>query len=108
MSNYIFREFYIPERMMGSLRRYIDEKIRPGNFLSAVIRNDLRDACGLADDENLTNLPAYVAYFYNEAPSICWGSQAKMVAWLTVGEEERNEKANKEDDENGRREKERL
>ena len=31
-----------------------------------------------------------------------------MVAWLTVGEEERNEKANKEDDENGRREKERL
>jgi len=104
MSGYEFRGFYIPERMMPSLRRYIDEKKKPGNFLTAVIRNDLREACGLADDENMRNLPAYVAYFYNEAPSICWGSQAIMDAWLTVGEEERNEKANETLDNEGQKE----
>jgi len=104
MAGYRFREFYIPERMMPSLRRYIDEKKKPGNFLSAVIRNDLRDACGLADDENMRNLPAYVAYFYNEAPNICWGSQTIMDAWLTVGAEERNEKANETLDDGGRKE----
>ena len=75
-------EFYIPERMMGGIERYINDKINPGDFLQAVICNDLREAVGRADDENIRNLPAYVAYFYNEAPSLCWGSKEKMEAWL--------------------------
>ena len=79
---YNFRGFYIPARMGGSIMRYIENGILPGDFLSAVIRNDLREACGRADDENMANLPAYVAYFYNEAPSPCWGSDKKMTAWI--------------------------
>lgn len=73
---------YIPERMMGGIQRYIDDRIRPGDFLQAVISNDLKLAVGYADEENLRNLPAYVAYFYNEAPSNCWGSRSTMKAWL--------------------------
>ena len=76
------KNFYIPERMMGGIERYINDKINPGDFLQAVICNDLREAVGRADDENIRNLPAYVAYFYNEAPSLCWGSKEKMEAWL--------------------------
>jgi hypothetical protein len=86
MAGYRFRNFYIPERMMPSIERYIKEHIRPGNFLTAVISNNLKEACGLADDENMENLPAYVAYFYNEAPSNCSGSPEKMEAWLKLGE----------------------
>lgn len=81
-SEYRFRSFYIPERVMGAIQRYIEEGCPPGHFLTAVICNDLQEACGRADDENLANLPAYVSYFYNKAPASCWGSPQKMAAWI--------------------------
>ena len=82
---YVFRDWMIPARMIGGIERYIHEHIQPGDFLSAIITNDLAEAVGRADDENLHNLPAYVAYFYNEAPSTCWGSPNKMRDWLKEG-----------------------
>jgi hypothetical protein len=81
-TEYRFREFYIPERMMGGIRRYIDQGIPPGDFLTAIICNDLKEAVSRADDENMRNLPAYVAYFVNAAPYISWGTRAKMDEWL--------------------------
>ena len=80
--NYTFRDFYIPIHMMDGIRRYIDDHIPPGDFLSSIITNDLRESVGRADDENIRNIPAYVSYFYNEAPSSCWGSAEKMNEWL--------------------------
>ena len=79
---YTFRHFHIRDDMMGAIQRYIDQGINPGHFLSAVIDNDLKEAVGRADDENLENLPAFVAYFYNEAPSSCWGSKEIRQAWV--------------------------
>jgi len=79
---YKFRDFYIPERMMEGIKLYIEHRIEPGGFLSAVICNDLQLAVGMADAENIRNLPAYVGYFYNEAPSQCWGSKEKFHKWL--------------------------
>ena len=83
IERYEFRQWYIPDRMRGGIARYIEQGIPPGSFLQAVITNDLRRAVEQADDENLMNLPAYMAYFYHEAPSDCWGSPEKMKAWLT-------------------------
>ena len=88
---YEFREFYIPFRMGGGIKRYIEDGVRPGDFLTEIIRNDLKEACGRADDENLRNLPAYVAYFYNHAPYQCSGSQEKMDAWIKLKEKERDD-----------------
>jgi hypothetical protein len=68
--------------MMEVIDRYINEKCRPGGFLEAVICNDLKAAVENADDENMANLPAFVGYFYNEAPFNCWGSKEKMENWL--------------------------
>ena len=82
MSGYTFRGYYIPERMMGGLTRYVESGIPPASFLSAVIRNDLADAVGYADDENMANLPAYVGWLTNEAPANCWGSEELMEAWI--------------------------
>ena len=79
---YTFQSFYIPDRMMPGIRRYVEEGVCPGRFLTAIIQNDLSEACGQADDENMENLPAYAAYFYNETPSSCWGSKKKMDAWI--------------------------
>lgn len=79
---YRYYDFYIPERMMDHIEAYIMEGTPVGGFLSAVICNDLSNAVGRADDENLRNLPAFVGYFYNKAPSECWGSKEKMQAWI--------------------------
>jgi hypothetical protein len=76
--SYQFRQFAIPEHMMTG---YIERGVPVGDFLTAVLENNLSEACGRADDDNLENLPAYVAYLYNEAPSPCHGSPEKVRAW---------------------------
>jgi len=57
---YRFRDWYIPQRMMDAIDRYINQGIQPGHFLTGVICNDLKEAISRADDENMTNQPAYV------------------------------------------------
>jgi hypothetical protein len=70
------------EHMMPAIRRYIDQHIRPGHFLTAVLSNDLIEAVGHADDVNLWLLPVFVTWLYNEAPSTCWGSPEHVNIWL--------------------------
>ena len=79
---YQFRGFYIPAYMGEGLMRYIEHGIEPGSFLMAVLNNDLAEAIGRADERNMANLPAYVSYLWNEAPSTCWGSSEKVTAWI--------------------------
>lgn len=86
---FTFREFYIPDQMADGIERWITHAIPPGGFLAAVIANDLKEAVGRADEENLRNLPAYVAYFYNYAPRGCWGSPEVLTTWRgTMANEE--------------------
>lgn len=73
----------IPERMQEGLKRYVIDRLRPGDFITAVIMNDLRNAVGHADDDNLPLLPLYVRWFYNVAPSRCHGSPMAFVEWLS-------------------------
>jgi len=79
---YTFRDWHIPDYMMLSIKRYVKERKPVGKFLTAVICNNLHDACSFADDVNIHNLPAYMAYFYNETPWDCWGTPKKMKEWL--------------------------
>ena len=74
--------FYIPGRMMGGIERYIEHRVKPGDFLTAIICNNLKMAVMTADEENIANLPAYMDYFYNHVPSNCWGSEAVLKDWL--------------------------
>lgn len=79
---YEWNDQYITRRMMKHVRAYIDEGARPGPFLQAVICNDLVNALGKADPENYRNVHAFIGYFYNEAPSQCWGCLDNMRAWI--------------------------
>lgn len=72
----------IPEHMMAALADYIERGLKPGDFLCAVIRNDMVEARARADIGNLRALQAYAAYLYDEAPAECWGSAEKMEAWM--------------------------
>ena len=83
--NYTFYGFEIPDYMAGGVDRYISDGIPPGDFLTAIISNDLKEAVGRADDINMANIPAYVGYFYNESPVSCWGSEKNIAAWMAQG-----------------------
>ena len=90
-ASYQVRGFYIRPQMMGAIRRYIEEGLQPGDFLTALICNNLRESVARADDENMRNLPAYVAYLYNEAPADCWGTKERMADWIKKKRKEREE-----------------
>lgn len=78
---------------MPSLKRWIEFGRLPGHFLQAVLKNDLKEACMRADDENIANLPAYAAYLYVEAPAGCHGSPEQVKAWLKYHAEKRADAA---------------
>jgi len=79
---YTFKEFCISDSMMDGIERYLNDGIPPGHFLTAIICNDLTAAVLRADDTNLRNIPAFVSYFYNQAPINSWGSIKKMATWM--------------------------
>ena len=73
----------IPAHMQDAIRRYVIQGYKPGDFLTGVITNNLRQAVGHADETNLPLLKTYVQWFYNEAPGSCWGSVQAMNEWMT-------------------------
>lgn len=78
---YRFRNMEIPQNMVESLLRYKETGLLPGDFLQAVICNDLVEACGRADDYNIDVIPAYASFLYSELPITAWGSREKMLAY---------------------------
>lgn len=77
---YIFRDWYIPPRMLEGIYAYLTDGRLPESFLEAIFANDLVKTCGQADDKNLRNIPAYAAFLYNDAPIPSWGSHKKVDA----------------------------
>ena len=68
--------------MLGGVQRYFENRIPPGDFLTAVICNDLKEAFIRADDDNTLAMHAWVSWFYNEAPAGSWGSPEAFKNWL--------------------------
>ena len=73
---------YLPGHMRGAMKRYIENRIPPGSFLTAVLSNDLMEACGRADDINRHALFDYCTWLFNYAPRGCYGSPQAVAAWL--------------------------
>lgn len=71
----------IPQYMHHVIINWIEYGTPPGSFLTAVLCNDLREACGRADDTNRHLLFEYVSWLYNNAPADCWGSEENFNIW---------------------------
>lgn len=80
--SYQFRGYVVSDEMLEALNAYAEHGRPVGDFLTAVLANDLMEACGRADDYNLPNLPAFSAWVYNECPSPAHGSREKVRAWI--------------------------
>ena len=75
-------DLLVPNHLHDGLRRYVENRIQPGDFLTAVLENDLREACLRADDISGPALHNIVAYLYNYIPMKAWGSPENVHAWL--------------------------
>ncbi|MCR9254738.1 MAG: hypothetical protein NXI16_01430 [Alphaproteobacteria bacterium] len=71
--------------MRGGIERYIEQGVPMGGFLTALASNDLKEACARADSNNSRLIFEWVAWFWNYAPSECWGSPDRVSAWIAAG-----------------------
>ncbi len=74
----------VPLHLWSGIRAYILEARPVGDFLRAVISNNLKETIAYADEESMRNLQAIVRFFYNEAPTECWGSPQKYKGWIVI------------------------
>lgn len=72
----------IPERTLNSLVLYVEHGTSIGDFLYAVLSNDLVESVNCADTENAQVLSDIVRFVYNEIPSAAWGNPNKVNAWM--------------------------
>ena len=78
----------IRPEIVAAINRYALQHQPVGDFLTAVLTNDLKGAFGRADENNRENLHEIVGYVYNEIPSVCQGSAAKYKAWTEMDQAE--------------------
>lgn len=73
----------IPPRILESLGAYVNERRPTGDFLRAVLENNLTETLRRADEESYKCLFDIVSYIYNEVPAHCWGSAEKVRDWIS-------------------------
>ncbi len=72
----------IPLRTQQTLKRYVEDGLEPGGFLTSVLCNDLMGAIARADSENIVALKSICQFVYNEIPGSAWGSPNQMKTWI--------------------------
>ena len=65
-----------------AIDRYVAIGCPCGDFLTAVLSNDLMDAFGMADEDNRFALFDICSYVYNIIPSNCHGSRKAVKDWI--------------------------
>jgi hypothetical protein len=75
----------VPEHLRGGLDRYIVHGIKPGDFLTAFLSNDLMETLGRADDKSRAGFFGLASFLYNEAPSGCFRSPENVARWIAEG-----------------------
>lgn len=79
----------VPPNIKGAIKRYVEDRLPPGHFTTAVLENNLTEAIGRADRESLANIVDIVGYVYTSIPSIAWGSPQRVKDWLSGETQER-------------------
>jgi hypothetical protein len=77
-----FNTEILPPHMRESVIGYLLHGWEPGNFLYAILTNDLVRAFATADTENTYNMFQWANWLYNYCPSAAWGSSDKVSDWI--------------------------
>ena len=68
------------QSMVAGIKRYVENGIMPGHFLTALFSDKLTDTFARADGTNTPLIKEWVGWVYNEMPSNLVGSLDKMAA----------------------------
>jgi hypothetical protein len=72
----------IPESTIRTINDYLEHGYETGDFVRAVLENNLKLAFGYADRWNKAALEEIVKYCYNCIPHSCWGSKEIVNDWI--------------------------
>ena len=72
----------LPDDVKESIDHYVQDGVPTGDFLRAVLANDLMESFGRADVNNRDALFDICSYIYNFTPMACRGSYQKVDAWI--------------------------
>lgn len=72
----------LPEHIRDGMRRYLENGIEPGGFLTACLENNFMEAVCLADDINRTKLVEIALFLWGEVSPMVWGSPEKVENYL--------------------------
>lgn len=61
----------IPDNIKGGLTRYVENHIKPGGFLTAMICGDLFEAVRRADPESQKVIPLVAIWLDQTCPGLC-------------------------------------
>lgn len=81
-----------PGHLIPPFKNYVLHGQPTGDFLRAVLENNLVDAVCRADHQNRDVLRELCLFIYNELPSQCWHSKEKVDAWIEGHAEVRRER----------------
>lgn len=73
---------WLPPHLRDGMKGYLEHGWTPGDFLIAVLGNDLRAAVGRGDMVSLSFLPHIVIWLSMEAPFDAWGSANEVAEWI--------------------------
>jgi len=85
----VFGDSACPEWARESFDRYTSHGIPPGDFLRAVLANDLEAAGSRADVDSGRALAAIIGYVYRHVPSAAHGSYEIVNDWISMHQERR-------------------
>lgn len=81
----------VPPLLTQALGRYVDQGVPTGDFLNAVLENNLKMAYWLADPNSRAAIPHLIQWLHWEAPPQCHGSPEKVQAWIQKFKKETND-----------------
>ena len=81
----------IPPLVLRGIIDYVEGGWPTGPCLRAVLEDRLCDAVMLASEDSLAAIKQILWVLHNEGPSPCWGSPAKVTAWLNLHADARKE-----------------
>lgn len=71
----------VPQHTAEALADYVVRGRQHGDFITAVLSNNLQLTFGYADDLNRERLHEIIRFLWNDVPASCWGSPEKVEQW---------------------------
>jgi hypothetical protein len=82
-------EYASIQSVIEGINDFVNRGVPPGDFLFAVLTNNLRESFRRADPDNFKNMGMIVRYLYTRVPAACWGSPENVRAWLDFKQQQR-------------------